>query len=79
MIDENGDPSVVEFNVRFGDPECQVTIPMIKADLVELFTAACEDKLNQLRLISILKVLFALCLPVRVIPLLLSKEDPLKG
>ena len=46
MIDENGDPSVVEFNVRFGDPECQVTIPMIKANLVELFTAACEDKLD---------------------------------
>ena len=48
MIDESGDPSVVEFNVRFGDPECQVTIPMIKADLVELFTAACEDKLESL-------------------------------
>ncbi|MEC8735765.1 MAG: phosphoribosylamine--glycine ligase, partial [Candidatus Thermoplasmatota archaeon] len=46
MIDENGDPSVVEFNVRFGDPECQVTIPIIKANLVELFTAACEDKLD---------------------------------
>ena len=49
MIDENGDPSVVEFNVRFGDPECQVTIPMIKADLVELFTAACEDKLGSVK------------------------------
>ena len=46
MIDEKGDPSVVEFNVRFGDPECQVTIPLIKADLVELFTAVCEDKLE---------------------------------
>ncbi len=46
MIDENGDPSVVEFNVRFGDPECQVTIPLIDADLVKLFTAACEDNLN---------------------------------
>lgn len=49
MIDENGDPSVVEFNVRFGDPECQVTIPMIKADLVELFSSACEDKLGSVK------------------------------
>ena len=33
MIDENNDPYVVEFNVRFGDPECQITIPLIATDL----------------------------------------------
>ena len=36
MIDEHGDPYVVEFNVRFGDPECQVTLPLIDGDVGEL-------------------------------------------
>ena len=48
MIDSNNDPYVVEFNVRFGDPECQVTIPLIKSDLGELFNAAVNDKLSTL-------------------------------
>ncbi len=33
MIDRDGSPKVVEFNVRFGDPETQVTIPLISTDL----------------------------------------------
>ena len=39
MIDEHGDPYVVEFNVRFGDPECQVTLPLVATDMYELLTA----------------------------------------
>jgi phosphoribosylamine--glycine ligase len=46
MIDENNDPYVVEFNVRFGDPECQITIPLIASDLGELLNAAACDKLS---------------------------------
>jgi len=33
MIDGEGSPKVVEFNVRFGDPEAQVTIPLFSTDL----------------------------------------------
>lgn len=36
MIDESNDPYVVEFNVRFGDPETQVTVPLISSDLYDL-------------------------------------------
>ncbi len=46
MIDENGDPYVVEFNVRFGDPECQVTLPLIDGDVGELLYGAATDKLS---------------------------------
>jgi len=46
MIDDNNDPYVVEFNVRFGDPECQITIPLIASDLGELLSAAATDKLS---------------------------------
>ena len=47
MIDENGDPFVVEFNVRFGDPECQVTIPLIASDVGELLWSASTDCLEE--------------------------------
>ena len=42
MIDDNNDPFVVEFNVRFGDPECQITLPLISSDLGELLAAPLE-------------------------------------
>ena len=44
MIDD-GAPSVVEYNVRFGDPETQVTIPLISSDLCELLLAVAEGRL----------------------------------
>ena len=48
MITESGDPNVVEFNVRFGDPECQITLPLIESDIFELLHAASTDKLSSL-------------------------------
>ena len=45
MIDDSGQPNVVEFNVRFGDPECQITLPLIKTDLFKLLQAAAMDEL----------------------------------
>jgi phosphoribosylamine--glycine ligase len=49
MIDADGNPAVVEFNVRFGDPECQVTIPLIKSDLGQLLGAAAEGRLSEVQ------------------------------
>ena len=46
MIDANGDPHVVEFNVRFGDPECQITLPLIASDFGNLIYSACTDSLS---------------------------------
>jgi len=48
MINKYGDPYVVEFNVRFGDPETQVTIPLISSDLYELFLATAEGRLAEI-------------------------------
>ena len=45
MITENG-PEVVEFNVRFGDPETQVVLPRMKSDIVPIFLACCEGALE---------------------------------
>ena len=49
MITEEGDPNVVEFNVRFGDPECQITLPLIRTDLFDLLMHAATDSLNDLK------------------------------
>ena len=48
MINDSGDPYVVEFNVRFGDPECQVTLPLIKTDLFALLNKSANDELSTL-------------------------------
>ena len=46
MITEEG-PKVVEFNARFGDPETQVVLPLLKSDLAEIMQACCEGTLAQ--------------------------------
>lgn len=46
MIDEDGNPSVVEFNVRFGDPETQVVLPLLDENFIEMLTAAAEGNLS---------------------------------
>ncbi|WPH00731.1 bifunctional purine biosynthetic protein ade1 [Acrodontium crateriforme] len=44
MLTERG-PKVLEYNVRFGDPESQSCLPLLKSDLAELFVAACDGTL----------------------------------
>jgi phosphoribosylamine--glycine ligase len=43
-------PKVLEFNVRFGDPEAQAILPRLKTDLVDLFQAALEGALKKVPL-----------------------------
>ena len=45
LMIENGEPTLLEYNVRFGDPECQVLMARLESDLVPLLVAACEGKL----------------------------------
>jgi phosphoribosylamine--glycine ligase len=48
MITENG-AKVLEFNVRFGDPECQPIMMRLKSDLVPLLEATIDGKLDQVQ------------------------------
>lgn len=41
-------PKVLEFNVRFGDPECQPLMTRLKSDVVELMLATCAGKLDRI-------------------------------
>lgn len=46
----NYDPYVIEYNCRFGDPETQAVLPLIKSDFLELLVSASSRKLNEYNL-----------------------------
>ncbi|BFI33818.1 phosphoribosylamine---glycine ligase [Marchantia polymorpha subsp. ruderalis] len=47
---KNGLPKLLEYNVRFGDPECQVLMMRLQSDLVQLLLAACKGELKGVEL-----------------------------
>jgi phosphoribosylamine--glycine ligase len=49
MITAEG-PKLIEFNVRFGDPECQVILPRLMDDLLPALMAACDGELGHISL-----------------------------
>ena len=49
MITKDG-PKVLEFNVRFGDPEAQAILPRLETDLIDLCFASIEDKIDEIKL-----------------------------
>ncbi len=43
-------PRLIEYNVRFGDPECQVLVPRLESDLLEVLLATAEGRLSDIDL-----------------------------
>lgn len=49
MITSEG-PKVLEYNARFGDPETQVVLPKLKTDIIEIFEAVIDEKLDSVKI-----------------------------
>ena len=49
MIVKN-EPFLIEYNVRMGDPECQVILPKLETDILNIFLACCDGKLDELKI-----------------------------
>ncbi len=47
LMISNNEPFLIEYNVRMGDPECQTILPLLETDLVDIFMACCDEKLEK--------------------------------
>lgn len=50
LMNDAGEPKMIEYNCRLGDPETEVVIPRIKNDLVEILLATSEKRLSEVKL-----------------------------
>lgn len=52
LINVGGEPFVIEYNCRLGDPETEVIIPRIENDLIEILSATSQQRLNEINIIT---------------------------
>jgi phosphoribosylamine--glycine ligase len=50
LMIKNNEPYLIEFNVRMGDPECQVILPRLKSDLLEVINYAVKNELHKIKI-----------------------------
>ena len=50
LMIKNGEPYLIEYNIRMGDPECQVILPRLKTDIVKIFMSATLNKLKNVKI-----------------------------
>ncbi len=50
LMIKNKDPYLIEYNVRMGDPECQVIMPRLKTDLIKIIDHALRNNLKKMKL-----------------------------
>lgn len=49
MIDDAGNPKLIEYNIRFGDPECQVLMTRLKSDVIDILDGAASGELDKVK------------------------------
>lgn len=79
MIMPNGQPKVIEFNCRFGDPETQPIMMRLASDLVELCLAACDGKLDSVKSTWVEQAALGIVLAAEGYPGNYRKHDEISG
>ena len=78
MIKKN-EPYLIEYNIRMGDPECQVLMMRLKTDLLEIMYSAIENKLNNLKIEWINKSCITIVLCAKGYPENYIKDSQIKN
>ncbi len=50
LMIKNNEPYLIEYNIRMGDPECQVILPRLKTDIIKIFKTAIDNKLKKIKI-----------------------------
>ncbi|MGI9356981.1 MAG: phosphoribosylamine--glycine ligase [Rhizobiaceae bacterium] len=78
MIDADG-PKLIEYNVRFGDPECQVLVMRLQSDLVPLLSACAEGRLAGAKAVWSNNAALTVVLAAKGYPGTYKKDSYIKG
>ena len=74
-----GGPKLIEYNVRFGDPECQVLMPRLESDILALMRDACDGALDTLSLRWSHETALTVVLAARGYPGAVEKGSEIRG
>lgn len=78
MLTENG-PKVIEYNARFGDPEAQAVLPLLKSDLMDIIESILEERLSEQEIIWSEEASCCVVLASGGYPLQYKKGFPIAG
>ena len=76
---EKSEPSLIEYNIRFGDPECQVLMMRLKTDLFEVINSAINNELSGLKIEWLEEDCITIVLCAKGYPLKYIKDSEIKN
>jgi len=79
LMIKNGEPYLIEYNIRMGDPECQVLMMRLKTDLLKILDYATKNKLSNLKISWSKKKTITIVLCAKGYPLKYIKNSKIKN
>ena len=79
LMINKGEPYLIEYNIRMGDPECQVLMMRLETDLLEIIDCALKNKINNLKIKWIEKSSITIVLCAKGYPFYYIKDSEIKN